>query len=106
MHVTSLARASLLALVIFTFAVSVTSGQQQATAVKPNRATTEKENIASLLRDAASLLQNGKLDEAEPFVRRAIAAAPSNPDAHNLWGAILDQRGQTQAAEREYLQAV
>ncbi len=35
-----------------------------------------------------------------------VAAAPSNADAHNLFGAILDQRGQTQAAEHEYLAAL
>jgi len=59
-----------------------------------------------LLREAASLLQAGKLDEAEPLLRRAIAAAPSNADAHNLLGTILDQHGQTKAAEREYLAAL
>lgn len=66
----------------------------------------QREDVASLLREAASLLQAGRLDEAEPLVRRAVAAAPSNADAHNLLGAILDQRGQTQAAEREYLAAL
>src|SRR5712692_3470450 len=63
----------------------------------------EPKDVAALLREAASLLQAGKLDEAEPLVRRAVAAAPSNADAHNLLGTILDQRGHTQAAEREYL---
>src|SRR4029077_13272224 len=64
------------------------------------------EDVPSLLREAALLLQAGKLDEAEPLVRRAVAAAPANADAHNLFGAILDQRGQTQAAEHEYLAAL
>jgi Flp pilus assembly protein TadD len=70
------------------------------------RRDTSPVDIASMLRDAALLLQAGKLDEAEPLVRRAVAAAPANADAHNLLGTILDQRGQTQPAEREYVTAL
>src|SRR6202171_2126020 len=66
----------------------------------------QHQDVASMLGEAASFLQAGKLNEAEPLVRRAIAAAPSNADAHNLLGTILDQRGQAQAAEREYLAAL
>ena len=65
-----------------------------------------REDVGQLLHEAALLLQAGKLDEAEPLVRRAVLATPANADAHNLLGAILDQRGQVQAAEREYLAAL
>src|SRR5437870_4186373 len=57
---------------------------------------------AAELRRAAELLQSGKPDEAEPILRRVIVSNPDNADAHNLLGVILDQRGQTRAAEREY----
>src|SRR5260370_22065680 len=80
--------------------------QQQPTVRGKSKGAVSREDVASLLREAASLLQAGKLDEAEPLVRRAVAAAPSNADAHNLLGTILDQRGHTQAAEREYLAAL
>jgi tetratricopeptide (TPR) repeat protein len=80
--------------------------QQPPASGKSKGRAVSREDVASLLREAASLLQAGKLDEAEPLVRRAVAAAPSNSDAHNLLGTILDQRGQTQAAEREYLAAL
>ncbi len=78
--------------------------QPRQPANKSRRAASE--DVPSLLHEAALLLQAGKLDEAEPLLRRAIAAAPSNADAHNLLGTILDQHGQTQAAEREYLAAL
>jgi Flp pilus assembly protein TadD len=71
-----------------------------------NRRGASPEDVASMLRKAALLLQAGKLNEAEPLLRRAVAVAPSNADAHTLLGTILDQRDQTQAAEREYLQAL
>jgi tetratricopeptide (TPR) repeat protein len=61
---------------------------------------------AALLREAAELLQAGRPDAAEPVVRRAMALAPENADAHNLLGAILDQRGAAQEAEREYRTAL
>lgn len=79
-------------------------GQLSRPANKSRQAT--REDVASLLREAASLLQAGKLDDAEPLLRRAVAAEPSNGDAHNLLGTILDQRGQAQAAEREYRAAL
>jgi tetratricopeptide (TPR) repeat protein len=84
------------------------SAQQPQSTIKgeSKHGSLQREDIASLLHEAASLLQAGKLNEAEPLLRRAIAAAPSNADAHNLLGTILDQHGQTQAAEREYLAAL
>src|SRR5437870_11180722 len=100
--------ASLVALGSFLAVGPSLSAQQQrpTTAAKSNEALTQREYIASLLREAASLLQTGKLDEAEPLVRRAVAAAPSNADAHNLLGVILDQRGNLPEAEHEYRTAL
>src|SRR5882672_12380720 len=81
--------------------------QQQPTVSGESKGkSVSREDVPSLLHEAALLLQAGKLNEAEPLVRRAVAAAPTNADAHNLFGVILDQRGQTQAAEREYLAAL
>ena len=82
------------------------SAQQSAINGKPKSGAPQREDISLLLHEAAVLLQAGKLDEAEPLLRRVIAVAPSNADAHNLLGTILDQHGQTQAAEREYLAAL
>src|SRR3977135_1852277 len=73
-----------------------TLAQPQQPANKSRAAA--REDVPSLLHEAASLLQTGKIDEAEPLLRRVIAVAPSNADAHNLLGTILDQHGQTQAA--------
>jgi Tfp pilus assembly protein PilF len=86
---------------------NIPAQQQQPTGTgKSKDRSVSHVDVASLLHEAALLLQAGKLDEAEPLVRHALAAAPSNADAHNLLGTILDQRGQTQAAEREYLAAL
>jgi tetratricopeptide (TPR) repeat protein len=81
----------------------VAAGQQRATRKSESVA---REDVASMLREAVSLLQAGKIDEAERLVHRALTIAPANADAHTLLGTILDQRGRTQAAEREYLAAL
>jgi tetratricopeptide (TPR) repeat protein len=73
---------------------------------KTEAATQDNRDAASLLREAAGLLQAGRLDAAEPLVRRAVRLAPENADAHNLLGAILDQHGKSQEAEREYRTAL
>lgn len=57
------------------------------------------EAVLSQIREAASLLQEGRLADAEPILREALLAAPRNPDAHNLLGIVLDQRGQFKAAD-------
>src|ERR1700738_3023940 len=99
-HVVSIVALSFVILVLFNGSPALHAvAQQQRPSAKSNGTATQREDIASLLREAASLLQAGKLDEAEPLVRHVVATAPSNADAHNLLGAILDQRGQTQAAE-------
>ena len=103
-RIVSLVSVCFLGLAVFD---KVSAQQQQPTVTgKSKGRSVSREDVASLLHEAALLLQTGKLDEAEPLVRHAVAAAPSNADAHNLLGTILDQRGQTQAAEREYLAAL
>ena len=62
--------------------------------------------VAADLRQAAELLQSGKLDEAEPLLRRVLLGAPKNPDAHNFLGIVLDQHGKASEAEREYRTAI
>src|SRR5256885_13731530 len=59
-------------------------------------------DVSALLVRAVAALEAGRLDEAEPLLRRAVAAAPTNADAHSLLGALLDQRGRATEAEREY----
>ena len=65
------------------------------------RGSSDKEAAAELRR-AAELMQSGKIDEAEPILRRVIVSNPNNADAHNLLGVVFDQKGRTQAAEREF----
>ncbi|HEY0174654.1 MAG TPA: tetratricopeptide repeat protein, partial [Pyrinomonadaceae bacterium] len=64
------------------------------------------EGVAVLLGRALELLREGKAAEAEPLVRRALAARPDIADAHALLGVILDQRGAAREAESEYRAAV
>ena len=67
---------------------------------------TMRAEVGALLTRAVAALQAGGLDEAEPLLRRALAVAPANADAHSLLGALLDQRGHTSAAERAYRTAL
>ncbi|MDQ2975703.1 MAG: tetratricopeptide repeat protein [Acidobacteriota bacterium] len=64
------------------------------------------ETANSQLREAASLLEQGRSGEAEPILRRVFLATPRNADAHNLLGIILEQRRQFKEAEREYRAAL
>ena len=62
--------------------------------------------ILPLVRDAAMLLEAGKLEEAETVARRAVAAQPRNTAARSVLGAILDQRGLAKEAEAQYREAL
>jgi len=73
------------------------NGQDQ----KPNSAA----GNSALVHDAAALLQAGRLEEAEAIARRAVAAQP-DAGARAVLGAVLDQRGLTQEAEKEYREAL
>jgi len=95
--------------VLFLLALVLGGFEKEAIAQEPaiNRSTTtrtdaDNENVVNLLREAAQLIQTGRVAEAEVILRRALAAAPRNADAHNLLGIVLDQRGLAEEAEREY----
>src|SRR5262245_6387913 len=53
-------------------------------------------------RDLVSLLESGKLDQADDLTRKAVAAEPKNPNARVLRGIVLDHLGRLEEAEREY----
>ncbi len=59
-------------------------------------------NTKQTLGEAAALLRSGQLEEAEAATRKIVAANSRNAEAHSLLGVILDQRGLTAEAEREY----
>src|SRR5512143_583033 len=63
-------------------------------------------SIAELLREIASLIQQENLSDARVLAQKAVALAPTNADAHNLFGIILDQQKQYKEAEHEYRLAV
>src|SRR5262245_37584642 len=62
----------------------------------------EQTNATPELMEAATLLQSGRLDEAEATLRKLLTANSQNVDAHTLLGVVLDQRGLVVEAEREY----
>src|ERR1044072_3594748 len=63
-------------------------------------------NVDTLLSEAGALVQAGKLLEAEAATRKILVTHPRNAEAHSLLGVILDQRGQTSYAEKEYNSAL
>src|SRR5438876_9960517 len=71
------------ALVLATIAMSapVRIAAQRGHASSTQAAANSSASVAAGLSEAASLLQLGKLDEAEPILRRVIATAPRNADA-------------------------
>jgi Flp pilus assembly protein TadD len=102
-----LTHASFAVLVIFTTGAAVLVGAQTPShRTSPENSSVSQEPGGAQLSEAASLLQQGRLAEAEAILRRVLLAAPRNPDAHNLIGVVLDQRGQFKAAETEYRTAL
>src|SRR6266567_9374181 len=97
------------AVCLLVLAVTSSSAQQYATrqmqAATANAGPSPARRNASLA-EAASLLQSGKLDQAESLLRKIIATAPRETEAHILLGIVLDQRGSTADAEREYRAAL
>jgi Flp pilus assembly protein TadD len=94
-------RAMLAGLLVMAFAA-----QGLSTPVMQQEGGARGGNQESALREAATLLQSGKTDEAEGIARSVIKDSPQNADAHNLLGVILDGRGQAAEAEREYREAL
>src|SRR5205085_7657038 len=84
---------------------SAHSAQQQSNARTADAPTTTLDE-ASLLRETAALLQQGRLAEAEAAARKAVAAAPRDASAHSLLGVVFDQQGHAAEAEREYQTAL
>ena len=68
--------------------------------------TTAPVRIPRVFTQTEELLRAGKVDEAEPLVRRALAANPQSADAHTLLGIVLDRRGRAREAEGEYREAL
>jgi cytochrome c-type biogenesis protein CcmH/NrfG len=54
------------------------------------------------LNDAATLLQAGRLEEAEAAVRAYLRVSPRDASGHTLLGVVLDQRGRETEAEQSY----
>lgn len=94
--------AAMIGLTIFAGAVAL--AQRPSRRAEPTRSSSSVH--AAQVGEAASLLKLGKLDEAERILRGVISSTPRNPDAHNLLGIILDQRGNPEEAEREYRTAL
>src|SRR5687768_14882318 len=57
-----------------------------------------KENLARLVAEGRELHVAGKLAEAEPVLRQALAIEPNDPESLHRVGMILDARGQSDAA--------
>src|SRR2546429_358375 len=91
---------------VFAPAWALSQAQERRPAATPNQTVNTSERLTSDLRDAVALLSAGRPAEAEPIIRSVIARSPGNADAHNLLGIVLDQRGKTPEAEREYRVAI
>src|ERR1044071_6737152 len=72
----------------------------------PRNVATQQSPKSQAVRNAAALLEAGKLEEAEVAVRGVIAHEPRNAEAHALLGVILNQRGVADEAEKELREAV
>src|SRR6185369_17263051 len=64
--------------------------------------TVAAQNVDTMLSEAGTLVQTGRLAEAETATRKILTTYPRNAEAHSLLGVILDQRGATAEAEKEY----
>src|ERR1044072_1995047 len=80
--------------------------RRKAPATQAGQGSTRRGGDSAAVRDAAALLQAGRLEDAEVAARGAIAAEPRDAEAHALLGVILDQRGRYEEAERELREAV
>ena len=49
--------------------------------------------LQELVRRSVDLHQSGRLDEAEALYRQVLQSDPANPDALNLLGVLIAQRG-------------
>ena len=86
------------------FVLAISSATQ--TAISQVKGTASGSEPSSLVREAATLLEQGQLDAAEATARRAVAIQPRNTAARSVLGAILDKRGMAKEAEQEYRHAL
>src|SRR5690606_4926882 len=70
----------------------------------PSTTSNPHAELAPLLREAVSLHQAGRLDEALPAYHRFLDENPDNPAALQLLGLLHSQRGEYAAAS-EYRRA-
>src|SRR5215216_7759220 len=69
-------------------------------------ATPQRASLDTMLSEAGALVQAGRLEEAEAATRKILSTNPRSAEAHSLLGVILDQRGVTADAEKEYAAAL
>ena len=62
--------------------------------------------LQELMRRAVALHQAGRLGDAEALYRRALVDDPANPDALNLLGVLVAQRGRPADGARLIRQAI
>lgn len=63
-------------------------------------------SVPQVLNLAIQHMEAGRKTEAEKLCRQVIEARPKNPDAHNLLGVILHQKGQTREGIRALQKAI
>ncbi len=61
--------------------------------------TSPNPNATQLVQQGLALHQQGRVPEAEPFYRRALALEPEQSDALHLLGVVLSQKGNQGEAE-------
>lgn len=62
--------------------------------------------VADLLNQGVAAMQEGRADEAERLLRRAITLDPSAQEGYNNLGSLYSQRGDHEAARAMYRQAI
>lgn len=62
-------------------------------------------NAIAPMNRAAALMDAGRWDEADPFLREALKLDPDNPRVHYNLGWSLLQRGQPEAADEQFLKS-
>lgn len=66
----------------------------------------EPDNVTALTNLGIVYYRQGKLDDAEPVLRKATGLAPNDSAAHSLLGVVCLRKGQTDAAFTELTRAV
>ncbi|HWE37060.1 MAG TPA: response regulator [Isosphaeraceae bacterium] len=80
--------------------------EEAAPPARLDAAVTAAGTFAADLRRAKRALNNGWLDEAEVFLKQAIALNPQSAEAHNLKGILHEARNEHDDSLREYKAAL